>query len=242
MNADMAMATALAEKIVAGSTSLANVDILLCPPYPYLFAVGKAMAGSACQLGAQDVDRHAQGAFTGQVSASMLLDSGCTHVIIGHSERRTLHHETNALVAEKAKTALDSGLIPVLCIGETRQEREEGIARKVVSSQIRAVVDRIGIEAFRQGIIAYEPVWAIGTGLTATPDQAQAIHQHIRRELSRLDEGIAADCRILYGGSMKPDNAEELVARPDIDGGLIGGASLHARDFLGICQAAESGG
>ncbi len=239
MNADMAMATALAQEVVAGSAGLANVDILLCPPYPYLFAVGKALEGSACQLGAQDVDRHDRGAFTGQVGASMLLDSGCSHVIVGHSERRTLYHETNALVAEKTGAALDSGLVPILCIGETRREREEGIARKVVSSQIQAVTDPLGIDAFRRVVIAYEPVWAIGTGLTATPGQAQEIHRHIRRELAGLDEGIAAGCRILYGGSMKPDNAQELVAQPDIDGGLIGGASLNARDFLGICRAAS---
>ena len=200
--------------------------------------VGDAIEGSRCILGAQDMDINDNGAFTGQVSASMLNDCGCSAVILGHSERRTIYGETDALVARKVEKALAGGLTAILCVGETLEEREAGITAEVVSRQVQAVIDQVGIAGFGDIVIAYEPVWAIGTGLTATPDQAQDVHRAIREQLAALDGDIAEQTRILYGGSMKPDNAAELIAQPDIDGGLIGGASLKAEDFLGICRAA----
>jgi len=238
MNGDRAMAQSLCAGIVEGAATIENVDIALCPPYTLLGVVGEAIEGSRCMLGAQDMDINDNGAFTGQVSASMLSDCGCSAVILGHSERRTIYGETDALVARKVEKALAGGLTAILCVGETLEEREAGITSDVVSRQIQAVIDQVGIAGFGAIIIAYEPVWAIGTGLTATPEQAQEVHGAIRDQLATLDGDIAEQTRILYGGSMKPDNAAELIAQPDIDGGLIGGASLKAEDFLGICRAA----
>jgi triosephosphate isomerase len=238
MNGHQIMADDLCARIVTGAQDLDNVDIVLCPPYTLLGSVNLSIQDSPCHLGAQDMDSNDSGAFTGQVSAAMLIECGCEYVILGHSERRSIYGETDQLVAGKVSQALDNELIPILCVGETQQERESGVTEEVVSRQLQAVIDKVGIAAFDNIIIAYEPVWAIGTGLTATPEQAQDVHHAIRQQLADLDQGIADGCRILYGGSMKPGNAAELIAKPDIDGGLIGGASLKAEDFLGICRAA----
>jgi len=237
MNGDKAMAESLCHAIVAGTTDMDSVDIAVCPPYVLLPIVEKALSNSTVAIGAQDMDTNTNGAFTGQISASMLRDCNCQYVIVGHSERRTLYGESNETVAEKIRVALTNNLTPILCLGETRSERESGVTLSVIKTQLDTVISHVGINAFERIIIAYEPVWAIGTGLTATPEQAQNIHAAIRQQLAETDTSIAESCRILYGGSMKPSNAKELIAQPDIDGGLIGGASLNAADFLGICQA-----
>jgi triosephosphate isomerase len=190
-------------------------------------------------IGAQDVSEHAQGAFTGEVAASMLRDIGATHVLVGHSERRQYHGESSACVAAKFAQAQAAGLIPVLCVGETLEQRDAGATEAVVGEQLDAVVQHSGIAALATAVMAYEPVWAIGTGRTATPAQAQAVHAFIRDKLAAVDATIASSLRILYGGSVKPANAAELFAQADIDGGLIGGASLVAEDFLAICAAAR---
>jgi triosephosphate isomerase len=238
MNGDRAMAEALCSEIVTGARAINDVEIVICPPFTLLNTVDLVIQDSNCKLGAQDMDLNENGAFTGQISNTMLKDSGCEYVILGHSERRTIYGETDQLVADKVDKALKSELIAILCVGETQKEREENVTEEVVSRQIQAVIDLIGIQAFGNVIIAYEPVWAIGTGLTATPDQAQDVHQTIRQQLAGLDSEIAEGCRILYGGSMKPENAVELISKTDIDGGLIGGAALKAEDFLAICGAA----
>lgn len=232
------MALGLCRDLVAGCAGLEAVDVLLCPPATLLSRVSEAVAGSAIATGAQDIDEHEAGAYTGQVSADMVRDAGGRFAIIGHSERRSLYGDTDERVAAKVSAAAAKALIPILCVGETRKERESGRTDEVVLGQLDAVIGHCGIGVFDGGVIAYEPVWAIGTGLTATPDQAQAVHVLIRQRLAGHDAGIADRCRILYGGSMKPQNAAELIARPDIDGGLIGGASLESKDFLAICRAA----
>lgn len=239
MNGDRDMARALSQDIVAGSTGFTGVDILLCPPYTLLETVQNTLTTSQCKCGAQDMDVNESGAFTGQISAAMLIDCDCDFVILGHSERRTLFGETDSMVAEKAKVAVSGGLTAILCVGETLEERETEITDQVIARQLSKVLDVVGIESFKNIVVAYEPVWAIGTGLTATPEQAQDVHNKIREQLAQHDLAVASECKILYGGSMKPDNASELLAKPDIDGGLIGGASLKADDFLAICQAAQ---
>ena len=239
MNGTQAMATALCREIVDGLESVtANVDVLVCPPAMLISTAASVVTGSAVNLGGQDVDVNEGGAFTGQTSAAMLLDAGCQFVIVGHSERRQFYGDSNELVAQKTAVALASGLTPIVCLGESQQERESGVTEDVVGAQLKAVIDNVGIEAFSSAVIAYEPVWAIGTGLTATPEQAQDVHAFIRGMLAEKDQSVAAQCRVLYGGSMKPGNAAELISKPDIDGGLIGGAALAAEDFLGICSAA----
>ncbi len=246
MNGDKAMARAICENIVAGArnreendaANAGNPDILLCPPFTLLSTVSAIIRDSVCQLGAQDMAASGNGAFTGQISSTMLLDCGCSHVILGHSERRALCGESDQMVADKTGRAVSDGLVAILCVGETRSERESGATGQVVQRQVQTVIDTVGIGQFRNIVIAYEPVWAIGTGLSATPQQAWLVHQLIRRQLARHDADIAEGCRILYGGSMKPDNASELLAGPDIDGGLIGGAALKAKDFLCIYRAA----
>lgn len=220
------------------SAPLEGVDVLVCPPFPYLLPAASVLTGSRVQLGAQNLSVETDGAFTGEVSADMLADCGASHVLVGHSERRSLYGETDTLVAAKFVRAQQAGLIPVLCVGEAREQREAGITEAVVAAQLDAVVQLAGIDAFRQAVVAYEPVWAIGTGLTATPEQAQSVHAFIRGHFSRLDESCAESLLILYGGSVKADNAASLFAQPDIDGGLIGGASLDASGFRAICQAA----
>ncbi len=224
--------------ILAGLGEVQNADVAVCPPYPYLPLASELLQGSAVALGAQDVSDQAQGAYTGEVSAAMLAEFGCRYSIVGHSERRSLYGEDDAFVARKFVAAQAGGLTPILCVGETLEERESGITEDVVGRQLDAVIEAAGIGAFRQAVIAYEPVWAIGTGKTATPEQAQAVHRFIRERLAGHDAEVAEAVQIQYGGSVKPDNAAELFSQPDIDGGLIGGASLKADDFLAICRAA----
>lgn len=214
-------------------------DVAVCVPYPYLGQAQSALAGSGVAWGAQSVSEHAQGAYTGEVSAAMLVDFGCRYVIVGHSERRAFYGEDDHVVAEKFAAAQSAGLLPILCVGESLADRESGRTQGVVCRQLQVVLDRVGVMAFSGAVIAYEPVWAIGTGRTATPDQAQEVHQSIRAQLASLDPGVAAAVQILYGGSVKPQNAAELFVQADIDGGLIGGAALVAEDFLAICRAAN---
>ena len=238
MNGSNAANAELVAGIAAGVPEADNVSLLVCPPFPYLAAVSAAVAGSNVAVGAQNVSEHESGAYTGEIAPSMLRDVGCQYVIVGHSERRTLYGETSEQVAAKFRAAQDAGLTPILCVGETLEEREAGTTESVVNEQLEAVLDTAGIEAFRSAVIAYEPVWAIGTGMTASPEQAQDVHRHIRGVLAGHDAEVAAATQILYGGSMKGDNAAGLLAQPDIDGGLIGGASLKAADFLAIAAAA----
>jgi triosephosphate isomerase len=214
-------------------------DLLVCPPFVYLGELAGALAGSVIGLGGQDVAAEASGAFTGEVSAAMLRDVGCTHTIVGHSERRALYGETDAIVGRKFAAALAGGLTPILCVGETLDERQAGATETVVGRQLDAVLAVVPAADWGTSILAYEPVWAIGTGQTATPAQAQAVHAFIRARIASRDARMAAQLRILYGGSVKGANAAALFAEPDIDGGLVGGASLDARDFLLICDAAS---
>lgn len=215
-----------------------SVEVAVCVPYPYLGQAGEALKGSNVAWGAQDVSEHAQGAYTGEVSASMLADFACRYVIVGHSERRSYYGDTDAIVAAKCEAALKAGLVPILCVGETLDERERNVTAEVVTRQMDAAIARCGVAALANSVVAYEPVWAIGTGLTASPAQAQEVHALIRARVAREDATVAAGLRILYGGSMKPGNAKELMSQPDIDGGLIGGAALVAADFVAICAAA----
>ncbi len=238
MNGSNAANAELVAGIVAGVPEGSGFSLLVCPPYPYLASVVEQTKGSAVSVGAQNVSEHEKGAFTGEVSPGMLRDLGCSHAIIGHSERRALYGETSEQVAAKFQAAQAAGITPILCVGETLEQREAGTTERVIDEQLDAVLDVAGVGAFAKAVIAYEPVWAIGTGKTATPEQAQDVHRHIRGKLEALDAGIAAGVQILYGGSMKGENAAGLLAKPDIDGGLIGGASLKAEDFLAIAEAA----
>lgn len=210
----------------------------VCVPFPYLAQAQAALAGSKVAWGAQNVSEHAQGAYTGEVAAAMLLEFGCRYVLVGHSERRALYDESDAMVAAKFAAALQAGLTPILCVGETLAEREAGITGEVVTRQLDAVIAKSGVASLGKAVLAYEPVWAIGTGKTASPQQAQDVHALIRSRIAGSDAAVAQGVQILYGGSVKPGNAQELFAMPDIDGGLIGGASLVAEDFLAICAAA----
>jgi triosephosphate isomerase len=212
-------------------------DVAVCVPYPYLPEAAVTLAGSELRWGAQDCSAHESGAYTGEVSAAMLAEFGCRYVIVGHSERRALHGESDVLVADKARAALAHGLTPIVCVGETRAQREAGETDAVVKRQLSAVIHALG-HCAGEVVVAYEPVWAIGTGLTASPEQAQAVHALLRAQL-RAATPRADSMLLLYGGSMKPDNAAALMAQPDIDGGLIGGASLKAADFVAICRAAD---
>ena len=242
LNGDRARAHDLASAIGAGVGSMrAEVpEVIVCPPYVHLADVQRALAGSSVNLGAQDVSAESAGAHTGEVAAAMLTEFGCTHVIVGHSERRADRGDTDAAVAAKAVAALGAGLVPIVCVGETLEERDADRVDEVVARQLDAVLEAVA-DADRSNVerlvVAYEPVWAIGTGRTATPEQAQAVHAVIRERVAKRDAAGAAGLRILYGGSMKPGNAAELLAQPDIDGGLIGGAALVADDFLAICAA-----
>jgi triosephosphate isomerase len=229
----------LLQDVVAGVAGLRDVAVAVCVPCPYLAQTQAVLSGTPVAWGAQNLSEQAQGAFTGEVSASMLQDFACRYVLVGHSERRAIYGETDSLVAEKFAAALASGLRPVLCVGETLEQRDAGKTLEIVFAQIDAVLARVGVAAFSGAVVAYEPVWAIGTGRTATSAQAQEVHAAIRAKLAKLDAGVAEGLQILYGGSVKPGNAVELFSMPDIDGGLIGGASLVASDFLAICAAAE---
>lgn len=236
LHGSRAFATALVDAIVAGPA--AGVERVLLPPLPYLGELAAAYAGRPLAFGAQDVSAHDQGAFTGEVSAAMLAEVGATHVLAGHSERRQYHGEDSALVARKFAAARRAGLTPILCVGETLEEREAGATEAVIAAQLAPVFAAAGDRALEDAILAYEPVWAIGTGRTASPEQAQAVHAFIRGEAAARDARIAGLLPILYGGSCKPENAATLFAQPDVDGGLIGGASLVAADFLAIAAAA----
>ena len=238
MNGTLASIRPLLAAISGGLEVEAAVEVVLCPPFVYIPEVSDSAGPGRVGLGAQDVSERAGGAYTGEVSAKMLKDYGCRYVIVGHSERRALYGEQGGLVAEKFSAAQAEGMTPILCVGESAAEREAGHTEAVIARQLDAVIEQAGGAAFASAVIAYEPVWAIGTGKTATPDEAEAAHAFIRRRLARHDRQIAAELRILYGGSVKADNARQLFNRADIDGGLIGGASLSAEDFLAICRAA----
>ena len=219
--------------------ALAGIEAVVCVPFPYLAQAQAELAGSSIAWGAQNLSEHSKGAYTGEVSASMLRDFGCSYVIVGHSERRSLYGESDQQVAAKFIAAQAGGLVPILCVGESLEEREAGITEQVVARQLDAVISAAGIGALANAIVAYEPVWAIGTGKTASPEQAQAVHAFIRGKIAGLDAAIADGLVIQYGGSVKAANAAELLAQTDIDGGLIGGASLVAEEFAAICQAAK---
>ena len=236
MNGNRAGNTALLSGILAGLNDF-GADCAVCVPAPYLAQCQAELQDSPVAWGAQDLSAHAAGAYTGEVSAAMLVDFGARYVLCGHSERRAYHKESNELVAQKAVAALAAGLTPVVCVGETLAQREAGETEVVICGQLQAVLDAVAADDLARIVVAYEPVWAIGTGKTATPQIAQEAHALLRGRVARKNAPVAAGMQILYGGSMKPDNAKELMAQPDIDGGLIGGAALKAADFLGIIQA-----
>jgi triosephosphate isomerase (TIM) len=240
MHGSVAEVRQLLGRILAEAGDLPEaVEMGVCPTYLHLELAREILAGSAVKLGAQNAHAEPKGAFTGEVSASMLAEFGVTFVIVGHSERRELFHETDATVADKFKAVQANKLIPILCIGESLQQREQGITAQVVLNQLDAVIDATGIGAFAEAVVAYEPLWAIGTGKTASPEQAQQVHRLIREHLAGHSEDIAANTRILYGGSVKSGNAAELFSQLDVDGGLVGGASLQAEEFLAICKSAD---
>ena len=240
-NGNLASNQRLLGDVRAAAAGLRGVECAVCVPYPYLFQTQQLLAGAAVTCGGQDVSQFGAGAFTGAVTAVMLLEFGCRYVLVGHSERRSIFGESDAVVAAKFEAAIKAGLTPILCVGETLQEREAGVTEKVVSRQLDAVISNTGVAALAKAVVAYEPVWAIGTGRTATPEQAQAVHACIRGAVAAHDASVAGGLRILYGGSVKAANAAQLFAMRDIDGGLIGGASLVADEFMAICRAAARG-
>ncbi len=231
---------ALLDAIVDGASRWAAADCAVCAPFPYLHQIQERLSRTSVKWGAQDTHQLDKGAYTGEVSAPMLREFGCHYVIVGHSERRSLYGENSALVAQKFAAVQKAGMKPILCVGETLAQREAGTTEAVVAEQMDAVVGSLGVQSLRSAVVAYEPVWAIGTGKTATPAQAQAVHAFIRERVAGLDGQVAQGLCILYGGSVKAANAAELFAMPDIDGGLIGGASLIAEEFLAICRAAAA--
>ena len=239
MNGTLASVIELVEGIKVGYRigHFENTELVVCPPYIFLMEVAGMLEGSYVSLGAQNVCDQVVGAFTGEISSAMLKESGCRYVIVGHSERRAFYLESDQLVADRFAMAFKSGLTPILCVGESLKEREEGLTESVVLRQLEAVIESQGILVMADSVIAYEPVWAIGTGKVATPDQAQAVHRFIRNKLAELDPVVAEKVQILYGGSMNPKNAKDLLSQPDIDGGLIGGGALKASDFLAIAQS-----
>ncbi len=240
MNGSRENAESLIAGIKEGLGVNAAVEAAICPPFVYLSEVGSRLSGSGIALGAQNVSQHGNGAYTGEISTSMLLDVGCKYVISGHSERRALYGEADSLVAEKVVAINAAGLKPILCVGELLKERESGKTEEVVARQLDVLLNSAeGLAALQNTVIAYEPVWAIGTGMTATPEQAQDVHAFIRQRIAAKDTALAQKVRILYGGSVKGNNASELFAKADIDGGLIGGASLQVEEFLAICRAVK---
>lgn len=239
MHGSQSQVNALVDGIQQGANAYPDIDILLLPAFIHLTQVRDKLASSSLLWGAQNFYMGGQGAFTGEVSATMLADIGCRTVLVGHSERRSIFGEDLTLVAQKFKAAIEAGLTPILCVGETLAQREASETEKVIREQLESVINLAGMASLQQAVIAYEPVWAIGTGLTATPEQAQAVHFFIRQLIMQNNVDIARTIRILYGGSMKAENAASLLAMPDIDGGLIGGASLEAKSFLAICAAAS---
>lgn len=236
MNGSRESIKGLLDGIKAGMGDV-KAQVAVCAPYVYLADVQTQLAGTSIGYGAQDIATEDSGAFTGEISGSMLNDFGGKYVIVGHSERRSLYGEADADTANKFAAARRHGLTPILCVGESLEERQSGVTEEVVARQLDAVIALEGVAALADAVVAYEPVWAIGTGMTASPAQAQEVHAFIRGKIAALDAGVAEGLQILYGGSMKPDNAAELISQADIDGGLIGGASLVAADFLGICRA-----
>lgn len=238
MNGSRASVADLVANVLAGVDEVDNTEVVVCPPFILIPDVVQHLEGTAVKWGGQNLSEHDSGAFTGEIAADMLKDYGCDYCIVGHSERRSLYSETDQVVAKKFAKALECGLTPILCIGETLSQREKGATEAVLARQLEAVLDHCAIESFATAVLAYEPVWAIGTGKTATPDQAQEVHGFIRDKLSMIDKKIAQEIRIQYGGSVKADNAKDLFSQKDVDGGLIGGASLNAKDFLAICRAA----
>ncbi len=239
MNGSRENAKTLVSAVKDGATGL-SIDIVICPPFVYLSDVSTLLEGGSVSLGAQNVSQCENGAFTGEISAGMLKDIVCEYVILGHSERRSIYGEDDALVAEKVIAANAAGLKPIFCVGELLEERESDQTEAVVARQLDVLLNSAeGLAAMQDAVIAYEPVWAIGTGMTASPQQAQDVHAFIRQRVADKDAALADRVQIVYGGSVKPDNAEELFAKADIDGGLIGGASLKAEDFLAICRAAK---
>jgi triosephosphate isomerase (TIM) len=239
MHGALAQNSELLGALRSGMAGLTQVDCAVCVPFPYLAQTQQALSGSAVKWGAQDVHQLDKGAYTGEVSAAMLRDFACAYVIVGHSERRAIYGESSRLVAEKFIAAQQAGLTPILCVGETLEQRESNVTEAVVAEQLDAVIELAGVQALRNAVVAYEPVWAIGTGKTATSAQAQAVHAFIRQRVATQDSQVASGLCILYGGSVKANNAVELFAMPDIDGGLIGGASLVADEFLAICSAGQ---
>ena len=237
MNGTLASMAPLVDAIKAGLNTELNMEVAICAPYVYVPELNHRLQGTGIAVGAQNVSEHEAGAYTGEISTAMLHDFDCRYIIVGHSERRNLYAESDALVAEKFARTQTAAMVPILCLGEQLAEREAGITEEVVARQLDAVIDKVGIAAFKQAVIAYEPVWAIGTGKTASKEQAQEVHAFIRQRLAQQNSTIAAAIRVLYGGSVKADNANELFSMADVDGGLIGGASLKAEDFLAICRA-----
>jgi triosephosphate isomerase (TIM) len=241
MNGSRQANAALLDKVVAGVAQSPGVEVAVCPPAVYLESVGQGLAGTPIRLGAQNLsEQDKPGAFTGEIHGAMLAELGCAYVIVGHSERRALYGETDALVARKFRAAQALGLSPILCVGETLEQREKNETEAVLKRQLDAVLDLCGAGSLEQAVLAYEPVWAIGTGRTATPAQAQAAHAFLRSQVAVRDARIAAALRTLYGGSVNAGNAKALFAEADVDGGLIGGASLKADEFLAICAAAQA--
>jgi triosephosphate isomerase (TIM) len=236
MNGSRASNQALIDGIKAGLEG-ANAEVAVCPPFVYIADVAAQLQGTRIAWGGQNLSDQEPGAFTGEVAGPMLADLGCTYAIVGHSERRTLYGEPDEIVARKFAAARRAGLKPILCVGELLEERETGVTQAVIDRQLEAVLALEGVQAFSEAVIAYEPVWAIGTGKTATPEQAQEVHAFIRGKIAALDGTIADRLQILYGGSVKASNANELFSMQDIDGGLIGGASLNAEEFIAICRA-----
>ena len=240
MHGTQQSAYALALGVVTRAAEFCDVDVGLCPPFVHIPTVAGVVFGSAIRFGAQNVSEYGDGAFTGEIAANMLRDLGCTYVLVGHSERRQVFGESSATVVAKYVHAHAAGLCPVLCVGETLAERQANATEAVIEAQLEPLVARAdAVALFTDGIIAYEPVWAIGTGETATPEQAQSVHAFIRRRLTAVGPDVAQSMRIVYGGSVKPGNANELFAMPDVDGGLIGGAALKIEDFVAICASAE---
>jgi triosephosphate isomerase len=239
MHGNLADNAKLLAALNAGFVAVDGVAGAVCVPAPYLAQAQSALTGKAIAWGAQNVSEHAQGAFTGEISVGMLKDFGCRYAIVGHSERRAIYGETDAQVAAKAVAAIAGGLTPIVCIGETLAERDGGQTLAVVARQLAAVLSAVGAAGVSKLVLAYEPVWAIGTGRTASPQQAQEVHAALREQVAGVDAAAAANLQILYGGSVKPGNAREIFAQPDVDGGLIGGAALVADDFLAICAAAR---
>lgn len=240
MHGNLSQNQALLDAVVSGICSLQGVSCAVCVPYPYISQAQRVLQGSPIAWGAQNVSQYHQGAYTGEISADMLADFECQYVIVGHSERRMLFGEESRTVAEKFRAAQECSVTPILCVGETLVQRESDETEQVIARQLDAVIDLVGIEALRQSVVAYEPVWAIGTGKTATPRQAQDVHEFIRNRIAAHDSKIAGGIQVLYGGSVKANNAGELFAMPDIDGGLIGGASLVAAEFVSICLAMQN--